>query len=60
MNEEDVSRLAQAIASANGHPESTEWASKVVEAWKTLAPQRRDGDIRADVQSSINDVRGEA
>lgn len=36
MSEEDVARLAAAIAVANGHSDTAEWAAKVVDAWRAL------------------------
>lgn len=39
MSPEDVARLAEAIAIANGHSHPKDWAAKVVEAWETPAPE---------------------
>lgn len=52
MSPEDVTRLAQAFATANGHPSAADWVAKVVDAWKTLST-----DTRSDLKQSIADSR---
>lgn len=57
MNEQDVARLAAALATANGHPASSEWVEKVVEAWKSQAPA--PAETRSDLKRTIADSRKE-
>lgn len=55
MSPEEVARIAAAIAIANGHSDPTDYVGKVVEAWKTQAPARREEDVK----SVIADAREE-
>lgn len=41
MTSEDVKRLAQAIALANGHSHPEEWADQTALQWEALAPAEK-------------------
>jgi hypothetical protein len=52
MSPEDVARLADAIALANGHAEAGEWSTKVVDAWKAIAPANTLSDLKKTIAES--------
>lgn len=46
MSPDQVYRLAQAIALANGHPTSDEWATTVQKNWEELLQKQADPEHR--------------